>query len=187
MRSFLSVAAVVALLAAAAPALANAIDIGPAVGTTAPRLVAVDTAGKPRDLASIAGPKGTVLVFFRSARWCPFCQKQLTDLKAATKPLAQRGDRLAAISYDTPAQLAEFAAKVGVDYTLLSDKGSAMIDVYGLRDPAYPAGNFAYGVPKPAIFVLDTGGVVRGKLAEEGYKTRPPVAVVLAAVDALNR
>jgi peroxiredoxin len=183
MRSFVLLAAIVATVASAAWA---GIDIGPAVGSTAPALVAVDMAGAPRTLGSIAGPKGTVLVFFRSAKWCPYCQRQLNELKAATGPLARRGYRLAAISYDAPSTLAGFAARQTIDYTLLSDTGSKMIDAYKLRDPQYAEGSFAYGVPKPAIFVLDRNGVVRGKLAEEGYKSRPPVAAITALLDTLK-
>lgn len=184
MRGIVPLAAIVATLAASAAQAG--IDIGPAVGTKAPALVAADMAGAPRTLASIAGRNGTVLVFFRSAKWCPYCQRQLTELKAATGPLAKRGYKLAAISYDAPATLAGFAARQTIDYTLLSDAGSTMIDAYKLRDPQYPEGHFAYGVPKPAIFVLDRGGVVRGKLAEDGYKTRPPVEAIVALLDTLK-
>jgi peroxiredoxin len=180
--------AFLALLAAAVatPLLAAPIDIGPAVGTPVPALAAKDSKGAPRDLASIEGKKGVVLVFFRSTRWCPFCQHQLIDLKAVQAPLAARGYTLAAISYDAPDALATFAEKQGVTYTLLSDEGSKMIDAYKLRDPQYAPHSFADGVPKPSIFVLDRAGVVRAKLAEEGYKVRPDNAAILAAVDGVK-
>ncbi len=169
--------------AIATPLLAQSIDIGPAVGAPAPTLMARDAQGKPRDLPGISGRKGVVLVFFRSARWCPYCQHQLIDLKAVQAPLAERGYALAAISYDAPEALAAFAEKQGVTYTLLSDEGSKLIDAYKLRDPQYAPHSFADGVPKPSIFVLDRTGVVRAKLAEEGYKVRPTNAMILAAVD----
>ncbi len=184
MRPLTTIAAIVLTLAAISPALAG-IDIGPAVGSAAPAVTAVDGHGAARSLASIAGKNGTVLVFFRSARWCPYCQKQLIEFKAAAKPLAARGYALAALSYDPAEAQTAFATKQGLDYILLSDPKSATIEAWGLRDPQYPAGNFAYGVPKPAIFVVDARGVVRGKLAEDGYKVRPPVAAVLALVDGL--
>lgn len=184
MQPLISVAAIVALLAAV-PALAG-IDIGPAVGSTAPALSVVDAGGKPQSLKTIAANKGTVLMFFRSAKWCPYCQHQLIEFKDAAAPLAARGYRLAAVSYDAPETLSTFAAKQGIGYLLLSDAGSKTIDAFGLRDPQYPATSFAFGVPKPAIFVIDAKGVVRGKLAEEGYKVRPPVAAVLALVDSLK-
>lgn len=170
----------------ATPLWAQSIDIGPAVGAHAPTLVAKDAKGAPRDLASLMGRKGAVLVFFRSARWCPYCQHQLIDLKAAQAPLAERGYTLSAISYDAPEALAMFAEKQGVGYTLLSDQGSAMIDAFKLRDPQYPAGSYAYGVPKPSIFILDRSGVVRAKLAQEGYKVRPTNEAILAAVDGVK-
>jgi hypothetical protein len=43
--------------------------IGPRVGTMAPAFSGRDQDGVTRSLASAAGPKGTMLVFFRSADW----------------------------------------------------------------------------------------------------------------------
>lgn len=42
---------------------------GPAPGDRVPAFQAVDQNGKPRDLASLAGPKGLFLLFIRSADW----------------------------------------------------------------------------------------------------------------------
>ena len=175
-----------ALLALAAPAFG--LDPGPAVGAKIPAgFTAANKTGAPQSLASISGRNGVVLAFVRSAKWCPYCQKQLIDLKAAQAPLAAQGYRLAAISYDDPAVLAQFAAKQSIGYTLLSDKGSAMIDAFKLRDPQYKPDSFAYGVPTPAIFVIGRNGVIKAKLAEEGYKTRPPVPLILQTVSALPK
>ncbi len=44
-------------------------SIGLAVGQRAPAISARDQFGRPRTLASLRGPKGTVLLFFRSADW----------------------------------------------------------------------------------------------------------------------
>jgi peroxiredoxin Q/BCP len=187
---FTPVAAIVAVLVAglaAGPALAG-IDVGPAVGTRAPALAPTVTndAGKAATLKSIAGPKGTVLIFFRSVKWCPYCQHQMIEFKAARAPLAERGYSLVAISYDAPATQSAFAAKEAIPFTFLTDPGSKTIDAWSLRDPQYAPDSFAYGVPRPAIFILDRKGVVRAKLAEEGYKVRPTVDAVLAAIDGLK-
>lgn len=152
----------------ASPAAAFAFDIGPPVGARIPTLAASDASGASRALANVSGKKGVVLVFFRSAKWCPFCQAQLMSLKDIAEPLAKRGYALAAISYDPPAVLAAFAQKRAIGYTLLSDQGSHMIDAFGLRDPQYPVDSFAYGVPRPSIFVISRTGVIKAKLAEEG-------------------
>lgn len=169
------------------PAAASAFDIGPAVGTQVPPISARDAAGKAVTIKSLSDKNGVVLVFFRSAKWCPFCQKQLVDLKDAQAPLAQRGYKLVALSYDSPEVLTAFTAKQKIGFTLLSDQGSTTIDAFKLRDPQYKEGSFAYGVPMPGIFVISPRGVVQAKLAEEGYRNRPPVSAVLAAVDGVRR
>ena len=101
-------------------------------------------------------------------------------------PLAQRGYSLAALSYDASSVLAGFAAKTGIGFTLLSDEKSAMIDAFGLRDPAYAAGSYAYGVPKASILLVDAKGVVRWKSVATDYKIRADNATILKAVDWLR-
>lgn len=173
-------------LAATAVAATAAYAATPiAVGARVPAgFSAQDASGKTRNFASIAGRKGTVLVFFRSASWCPYCQAQLKDIRALAPELDKRGYALAAISYDSTKTLADFTAKQSINYTLLSDQGSKMIDAFGLRDTNYPVGNFAYGVPKATVLVIGADGVVKQKLSTEDYKIRPSNAAILASVDA---
>jgi hypothetical protein len=45
------------------------ISTGPEVGSTVPDFTAQDQAGRTQTLKSIMGPKGAMLVFFRSADW----------------------------------------------------------------------------------------------------------------------
>ena len=178
--------ATISTFAHAQPLKGESIDIGPAVGAHVPAFAAVDADGAHRSLASLYGRKGLVLVFFRSARWCPYCQHQLMDLRSVQDALAQRGYALAAISYDKPDALTTFAQKWNIHYTLLSDDGSAMIDAFHLRDPQYKPDSFAFGVPKPSIFVIDRRGVVRAKIAREGYKIRPSNEEILIAADSVR-
>jgi cytochrome oxidase Cu insertion factor (SCO1/SenC/PrrC family) len=56
----------------AAPPAAATVEVstlGPQAGTRAPEFTLPDQDGKPRTLASLAGPNGTMLVFSRSADW----------------------------------------------------------------------------------------------------------------------
>jgi hypothetical protein len=48
---------------------AQSIKTGPEVGKQVPAFSATDQNGRPQDLKSIMGPKGAMLVFFRSADW----------------------------------------------------------------------------------------------------------------------
>jgi len=90
---------------------------------------------------------------------------------------------LAGLSYDSPDALSTFVGRRGLTYTLLSDPKSEVIDRYGLRDPQYPPGNKAYGVPRPIIFILDREATIKAKLFEETFKTRPQVGLIIGTLD----
>ena len=68
----LVVLAVAAMLHAQAPPARTAEDLaklGPQVGERVPDFQLTDQNGTTRNLASILGPNGAMLVFFRSADW----------------------------------------------------------------------------------------------------------------------
>jgi peroxiredoxin len=180
----LSWAVAVVLVGGLVAVTASADDLGPPVGTKAPDIgTRLDQTGKPRTLADLMSKNGLVLLFFRSADWCPFCKAQLIDVNGGVAEIEKRGYGLAALSYDSPEILAAFTAKRQIAYTLLSDPKSEVIDRYKLRDPQYPPGNRAYGVPRPIIFILDHDGVIKAKLYEESFKDRPPVTAVISKLD----
>jgi hypothetical protein len=72
-RSFLVALAACALatigVSGQSAAVADTSKLGPQIGSTAPALTGVDQFGKPHTLSSTYGPKGAMLVFFRSADW----------------------------------------------------------------------------------------------------------------------
>ncbi|MCH4893105.1 MULTISPECIES: peroxiredoxin family protein [unclassified Sphingomonas] len=163
-----------------APALAQSVP-GPAVGgklALGHALRGQD--GKPTTLQRQAAGKPIMVVLFRSAKWCPYCQTQLKGLGDIAAQARAKGVRFVAVSYDDPAVLADFAAKQNIAFPLLSDAGGAMANAWGLRDPRYPEGNFAYGVPYPTVLVLDAKGRVKAKSVETDYKKRPSTADLLA-------
>ena len=172
-------------LMTATPSRANPdFDLGPPINAKAPDIgTPADQTGKPRALNSLMGEKGLVLFFFRSAAWCPFCQAQMIDLNTGVAAMEKRGYKLAGISYDKPEVLKTFIERRMLTYTLLSDPKSGVIDRYKLRDPQYPPGNFAYGVPRPIIFILDRNGVIKAKLYEDTYTKRPPTPLVIETLD----
>ena len=51
------------------PTLPDVQNLGPQIGTRAPDLTLLDQKGQSRTLTSLMGPKGLMLVFFRSADW----------------------------------------------------------------------------------------------------------------------
>ena len=187
-NSLAKVAWALALIVATSFSIAAAEDFGPPVGIKAPDIgTRLDQTGKPRTSADLMGRNGMVLMFVRSADWCPFCQAQLIDVNGGNAEIEKRGYRVAALSYDSPTILQAFASKRQIAFTFLSDPKSEAIDLYALRDPQYRPGSRAYGVPRPIIFVLDRNSTIKAKLFEESYKDRPPVSAILSTLDGLGK
>ena len=69
MHQMLLATAVISLLAALPQAQTNLATLGPQVGQRAIDFSLPDQQDRVRTLKSFAGPKGTMLVFFRSADW----------------------------------------------------------------------------------------------------------------------
>lgn len=180
----LALIAALSLAASAPPAAAQ--EFGPQVGAKAPDIgMLSDQKGVQRSFPSLMGTNGLVLFFVRSADWCPFCQAQMMELNGSLAAIERRGYKMAAISYDSPQILGTFTERRGINYTMLSDPGSRIIDRYELRDPNYRPGSPAYGVPRPIIFILDKTGTIRAKLYEQTFQRRPPATLVVETLDKL--
>src|SRR5436190_18628804 len=61
--------------------------LGPQVGTRVPDFTLTDQNSKTRTLQSLMGPKGLMLLFYRSADWCPYCKTQLAELQTRVDEL----------------------------------------------------------------------------------------------------
>ncbi len=157
--------------------------IGPTIGAPAPKLEGRMIDGSAVSLDDLNGEAGVALVFFRSASWCPYCQKQLVDLKEAAAPLSAMGWNIVGVSYDSPDTLQTFADTKSLNFPLISDENSATITSFGLLNSEYQPGSRAYGIPHPAIVFVRSDGIVAAVLREEGYRTRPPVDAVLSTAE----
>jgi peroxiredoxin len=92
---------------------------------------------------------------------------------------------------DPPDVSKDFAAKLGSDgkgaftFPILTDSDHKIIDTYGLRDPAYE-GQKVYGIPHPAVYVIDKIGKVVWVKVESNYRERPTNVEIREALDALK-
>ena len=177
--------------------------LGPQVGARVPDFSLRDQGGVMRTLQSVMGPRGAMLVFVRSADWCPFCRTQLVELQGRVADLQKRGIGLAAISYDSPAVLEDFSRRHGITYPMLADVGSVTIRRYGIlntvveealgpngKDPAVLADLRRYatagdpsdrhrGIPFPGTFMVDRNGRVTSRFFEDYYWERNTTSNIL--------
>jgi alkyl hydroperoxide reductase subunit AhpC len=71
------------------------------------------------DLNKKISEKNTILIFYRGG-WCPYCNKQLSDLKKIEKEILDLGFQIIAISPDKPENLKKSIDKHNISYLLLT-------------------------------------------------------------------
>jgi peroxiredoxin len=154
---------------------------GPKTGEVFPDpLNAPDQTGRQRSLDNLMGEKGVAVFFVRSADWCPFCRKQLAEVNARREDFGRLGFSVVSVSVDTVELVKKFHDAGNIQFPMLADPKGAITSALSIRDPNYPEGHDAYGVPQPGIFVIDRQRRIVGKYFEQGYRTRPDLDRVLA-------
>jgi peroxiredoxin len=163
-------------IAAQTPAKIDVMRLGPQIGQAVPDFRLVDQRGQTRTRDSLMGPNGLMLVFSRSADWCPYCRRRCSRLRRPG------GDQITwprpcGRTCDSPEILADFTKRRGI--TLLSDAGSATIKKYGILNTTVDRSSTDYGIPFPGTFVLNTRGAVTAKFFEEAYQERTTVSNIM--------
>ncbi len=99
--------------------------------------------------------------------------------------------KLYALSIDPPNVSKEFAEKIAADgkgpvnFQILSDPDHKIIDAYGLLDPTYEKQKI-FGIPHPAVYVIDKTGRVVWVKVESNYRERPTNQDIRIALDSLR-
>ncbi|PIP79042.1 MAG: AhpC/TSA family protein [Gammaproteobacteria bacterium CG22_combo_CG10-13_8_21_14_all_40_8] len=157
-------------------------DTGVALDTLAPELQVRDIENKPQTLSSLSGENGLVLVFFRSADWCPFCKRHLLEMKTWEDPLQKQGYKIAAVSYDSIETLKTFSQANSLPYPLLADQKHQTIISFNVLNQEEAPGTMGYGIPYPGAMIIDNKGLVKFKYFYEGYKDRVNLQQILTAL-----
>ena len=166
-------------LAQEAPRKIDVARLGPQVGQAVPDFKLQSSDGKWFTRDSIMGPQGAMLVFSRSADWCPYCKTQIIELQGRLAELKAKGLGLAVITYDSPAVLADFSARRSITFPLLSDPGSATIKAFGILNTTVEEKSTSFGIPFPGTFIVNRAGVVTARFFEDAYQERTTVSNIL--------
>lgn len=109
---------------------------------------------------------------------------QLVQLDEWRERFEAVGVQVVGMTYDDLEVLASFHADRELGYPLLSDEGAKHAIGFDVLNEEYEPGHGAYGVPHPGIFLISPEGAIVAKFAVPGYRQRPPMEEVLAAVQA---
>jgi hypothetical protein len=92
------------------------------------------------------------------------------QLQNAKERFEKQGIKLAAISYDSPAILKDFARRHKIDYPLLADPNSKAIGSFKVLNTE--AKGMTAGMALPGFYFIDTNGVIREKYFTAKYTDR---------------
>jgi len=143
-----------------------------------------------------------VLITFRGG-WCPYCNMHLSELSKVVPEIQGKGIDILFLSGDRPELLYSSLKREtredieGLGYTILSDANVDAARALGIAFRAaddtierYEAGGIdiagssmknAHALPVPAVFVIDTNGLITFSFVEPDYKIRLPAGRLLEA------
>ena len=169
-------------------------------GEEAPTATLRGPQGEEIDLATKYARKPTVLIFYRGG-WCPYCNTHLGQIATAEPELLRMGYQVLAISPDRPEELARTLDKQELTYELLSDSDVELARSFGLAfrvdDPTVEkyrgfgidleqaSGRDHHMLPVPAVYIVDTAGVIRFAHWDADYKQRLGPEVLLERAEAI--
>jgi peroxiredoxin len=153
----------------------------PEVGQAAPDFALRDQSKAMVSLKDLTRDGSAVIVFYRGY-WCPFCKRHLRKIQKNLAAIHKREAHVAAISIDPPELSQALAAVQKLEFPLLSDPDSKVIDAYGVRNdqPGVPP-----GLPHPATFVIDRQGVVRFAEVRPDPQPRTSPELIVRELDRL--
>jgi thioredoxin-dependent peroxiredoxin len=128
-----------------------------AEGDTAPDFTLSDQAGEEVSLADLRGQ--TVILYFYPKADTPGCTTQACGVRDRGSEYAAAGARVLGVSPDPVEKIAKFAAKYGLDFTLLADPDHAVADAYGTWVEKKNYGKTYMGIQR-ATFIIDGEGVI---------------------------
>lgn len=175
---------------AAAPALmATALR----VGDQAPAFNAKDANGRPVELRQLLKNGPVVLCFYRG-QWCPFCNKQLSQLQDSLQLLTSKGAQVVVVSPETQENIVRTVTKTKASFPIVHDQDFAIMKAYHTAftvDDATALKYQGFGVdlkkangadanvlPVPATYIIGKDGKIKFAYFNPDYRRRVTVKQV---------
>lgn len=168
-----------------------------AVGTEAPAFKAKDAAGHPVELRQLL-KKGPVVLYFYRGQWCPYCNKQLSQLQDSLQLLTAKGAQVVVVTPETPANVDKTIAKTKATFPIVTDQNFAIMKAYKTAftvDEATAQKYQGFGVdlkaangadtnvlPVPATYVIGRDGKIQYTYFNPDYRHRVSVREVAMAL-----
>ena len=143
--------------------------------------------------------KPAILLFYRGG-WCPYCVRQLSNMRHIDQQLKELGYDLYFISADSPETLAAAPDSLTSTYNLIADNKLDVAKAYGIAyrvDDSTVERYLKGGInleeasgydhrllPAPSVFIIGADGVIHFQYTNPNYRVRLNNDVFLAAAKA---
>lgn len=168
------------------------------VGEMAPLINAIDHSGTPVHLDSLL-KNGPLVVFFYRGSWCPYCNKQMSELQDSLYLLKEKNATVLAISPETNKSMNKIINKSEAEFIFVSDTTYAIMNAYKVSFKVddktlikYKSfginieksnGNNDNILPVPATYVIGKDGIIKLAYFDTNYKKRVTIKQVLTALE----
>lgn len=171
---------------------------GLAVGAKVVPFTALNQHGKSVSLNEELANGPVLLVFYRG-KWCPYCNRHLSDLQDSLALLQAKGVRVFAISPEKPEFLLQMQEKTKASFTFLWDQGHLIGQSFDVSHQPTAATRTKYNtllrarlseasndeseqLPVPATFLIAPSGEVLWRHFDQDYRQRSSVAEILSVL-----
>ena len=153
------------------------VNAPPDVGQPAPEFRLKGPGGQPFTLSEYRGNRNLVLAFYPLA-FSPLCSHQLPEIQREIARFHALDAEVLGISVDSWYANQEFARKLGLSFTLLSDFDRTACAAYGVLVPGR-------GYSQRALFLVDKSGRVAWREIAPTPTDIPSTRDALAALEGL--
>jgi peroxiredoxin len=160
------------------------------VGDKAPAMRGIDQNGKKVSLKDILKNGEAVLIFYRG-QWCPYCNKQLSQLNDSLSYITAKGGTIITITPETADNIKKTVGKTKASFSILEDKGLVIMKDYKVSfavdektiekykgygiDFAKANGENGANLPVPATYIVGKNGKIKYVFFNADYSKRASV------------
>ncbi|MEO7310438.1 MAG: peroxiredoxin-like family protein [Chitinophagaceae bacterium] len=163
-------------------------------GDNAPQIQATDNGGHSFDLKKQL-KKGDVVLLFYRGQWCPYCNRQLSQLNDSLAMIIAKGASVIAVSPEVMENVAKTVGKTKASFPIISDSNLAIMKAYQVNfavdentqtkykkfgiDFGEANGSNGANLPVPATYVIGKNGKIKWVFFNPVYTKRPSVQDIL--------
>lgn len=168
-------------------------------GTNAPLFAAKDNSGQVIRLRDLLQSHRAVVLFFYRGQWCPYCNKQISQLEDSLQLLTGKGAYVIGVTPETDENIQKTIQKTHASFSIIHDDKYRIMKAYDVNyvldsntltqyrkfgvDLDLNNGNADHVLPVPATYIIDHTGKIIYVHFDKDYRNRASVATLLTALN----